>query len=202
MLTNVREAFLDEGYDEQLLQELKQLWKSKLNVSRAVQTGEDLAPVSNLVDNSSTMRLPVTQSASNKEQTNTTNKTAQKTNSNNVNSANNGASNGNSDVDIKSNIHYDASTRAAIQALPTALYQSSSGQQDKLKKMAGQLDGGVDGGSSDEDDDDDDIENAIGNGDDEEDDVDDKLNTDDPSEGEGKEDPDPLNSDDDLTEPG
>lgn len=32
VLTNVREAFLDDGYDEQLLQELKQvILKIKLN---------------------------------------------------------------------------------------------------------------------------------------------------------------------------
>ena len=37
VLQNVREAFLDEGYDEQLLQELKQLLQNKLKASRAVQ---------------------------------------------------------------------------------------------------------------------------------------------------------------------
>lgn len=36
VLTNIREAFLDEGYDEQLLQELKQMWETKLNQSRAL----------------------------------------------------------------------------------------------------------------------------------------------------------------------
>ncbi|KAK3580776.1 hypothetical protein CHS0354_023072 [Potamilus streckersoni] len=36
VIANVREAFLDEGVDEQVLQELKQLWESKLNQSKAL----------------------------------------------------------------------------------------------------------------------------------------------------------------------
>ncbi|XP_060582070.1 transcription initiation factor IIA subunit 1-like [Ruditapes philippinarum] len=36
VLTNVKEAFLDEGVDEQVLQELKQLWEGKLTASRAL----------------------------------------------------------------------------------------------------------------------------------------------------------------------
>ncbi|XP_022101380.1 transcription initiation factor IIA subunit 1-like isoform X2 [Acanthaster planci] len=40
VITNVREAFLDEGVDEQVLQELKQIWESKLMMTKAV----DLTP--------------------------------------------------------------------------------------------------------------------------------------------------------------
>lgn len=36
VITNVREAFLDEGVDEQVLQELRQLWESKLTQSKAL----------------------------------------------------------------------------------------------------------------------------------------------------------------------
>lgn len=37
VIANVREAFLDEGVDEQVLQELKQLWESKLHQSKALE---------------------------------------------------------------------------------------------------------------------------------------------------------------------
>ncbi|KAJ8309152.1 hypothetical protein KUTeg_014026 [Tegillarca granosa] len=36
VISNVREAFLDEGVDEQVLQELKQLWEQKLHQSKAL----------------------------------------------------------------------------------------------------------------------------------------------------------------------
>lgn len=41
VIDNIREAFLDEGHDESLLQDLKQMWETKLNASRAVQNGDD-----------------------------------------------------------------------------------------------------------------------------------------------------------------
>lgn len=37
VIANVREAFLDEGVDEQVLQELKHLWETKLSQSRALE---------------------------------------------------------------------------------------------------------------------------------------------------------------------
>lgn len=37
VIANVREAFLDEGVDEQVLQELKHLWEMKLSQSRALE---------------------------------------------------------------------------------------------------------------------------------------------------------------------
>lgn len=37
VIANVREAFLDEGVDEQVLQELRHLWDTKLNQSRALE---------------------------------------------------------------------------------------------------------------------------------------------------------------------
>ena len=40
----VRSFFLDEGVDEQVLQELKTLWETKLNQSRAVDLKEPEAP--------------------------------------------------------------------------------------------------------------------------------------------------------------
>jgi len=60
VITNVREAFLDEGYDEQILQELKQMWEAKLSASRAVQTSEEARnepfrlPISTVPKNSDT----------------------------------------------------------------------------------------------------------------------------------------------------
>ncbi|OWF53124.1 Transcription initiation factor IIA subunit 1 [Mizuhopecten yessoensis] len=47
VISNVREAFLDEGVDEQVLQELKQLWESKLTQTRALDAApEPQEPVS------------------------------------------------------------------------------------------------------------------------------------------------------------
>ena len=36
MLNNVREIFLDDGVDEQVIQELRLLWERKINASRAI----------------------------------------------------------------------------------------------------------------------------------------------------------------------
>ncbi|XP_052124364.1 transcription initiation factor IIA subunit 1 isoform X2 [Frankliniella occidentalis] len=44
VITGVREAFLDEGVDDQVLQELKQLWEMKLNANKAVEVPEPLDP--------------------------------------------------------------------------------------------------------------------------------------------------------------
>lgn len=38
VIANVRDSFLDEGVDEQVLQEMKQVWTSKLMASKAVET--------------------------------------------------------------------------------------------------------------------------------------------------------------------
>jgi hypothetical protein len=47
VVTNVREAFLDEGVDEQVLQEMKQIWTNRLMASKAVDVlPEPLAPQS------------------------------------------------------------------------------------------------------------------------------------------------------------
>ncbi|XP_052768356.1 transcription initiation factor IIA subunit 1-like [Mya arenaria] len=40
VISNVREAFLDEGVDEQVLHELKHLWESKLAASRALEPAD------------------------------------------------------------------------------------------------------------------------------------------------------------------
>lgn len=45
VVTNVRDAFLDEGVDEQVLQEMKQIWTNRLMASKAVEvTPEPQAP--------------------------------------------------------------------------------------------------------------------------------------------------------------
>lgn len=45
VISGVREAFLDEGVDDQVLQELKQLWESKLLANKAVEPNpEPLEP--------------------------------------------------------------------------------------------------------------------------------------------------------------
>ena len=41
MIAGVRESFLDEGVDEQVLQELKQIWENKLMSSKAVELNPD-----------------------------------------------------------------------------------------------------------------------------------------------------------------
>ncbi|KAI9579283.1 hypothetical protein GQX74_004755, partial [Glossina fuscipes] len=40
VIANVRDAFLDEGVDEQVLQEMKQIWRSKLLASKAAQAAK------------------------------------------------------------------------------------------------------------------------------------------------------------------
>lgn len=41
VIAGVREVFIDEGVDEQVLQELKQLWETKLMASKAVELNPD-----------------------------------------------------------------------------------------------------------------------------------------------------------------
>lgn len=215
VLSNVREAFLDEGYDELLLQELKNMWEGKLNASRALQISNE-SESSNRngsASNGGSLRLPVNMA-----------KDASRNN-----------------ADARSEM--DSATRSALQALPQSIYPSSTGSssahhQNGKKLHTPQLDGNVDvdilvnepsvdptnipqnklnkkvktlhsiqldgnGDDSDvDDDDDDDIGEVSIHGDEEDDDVDDDKANNDNSEYEGKEDPDPLNSDDDLTEPG
>lgn len=44
VLTGVREAFLDEGVDEQVLQELRQMWETKVLASKAIDPPEIVEP--------------------------------------------------------------------------------------------------------------------------------------------------------------
>lgn len=44
MVNGIREAFLDEGVDEQVLQELRMLWESKLTTTKAVDNSDNPAP--------------------------------------------------------------------------------------------------------------------------------------------------------------
>jgi len=209
VLTNVREAFLDEGYDEQLLQELKQLWENKLNASKAVQTADESntngnstgSTANNNNNSSSGLRLPTVtkESSSNRGMNNQNNAPV-----------NNNAGANNSDIKPE----MDSATRSALHALPQIVYPNQHHYHHHLQlhhdtnnrsingkksNHTPQLDGGVDGSSSDDDDDDDDLTANSMHGDEEDDD---KTNNEDHSECEGKEDPDPLNSDDDLTEQG
>lgn len=41
VITSVRDAFLDEGVDEQVLQEMKQIWTNKLLSSKAVEITQE-----------------------------------------------------------------------------------------------------------------------------------------------------------------
>jgi len=41
VISGVREIFLEEGVDEQVLQELKQIWETKLKASKAVQNEQE-----------------------------------------------------------------------------------------------------------------------------------------------------------------
>lgn len=41
VISGIRETFLDDGVDEQVLQELRQLWESKLLASKAVEQAPD-----------------------------------------------------------------------------------------------------------------------------------------------------------------
>lgn len=44
VLAGVREAFLDEGVDEQVLQELRQMWEAKVQASKAIDPPEMIEP--------------------------------------------------------------------------------------------------------------------------------------------------------------
>jgi len=44
VLAGVREAFLDEGVDEQVLQELRQMWEAKVQASKAIDPAEIVEP--------------------------------------------------------------------------------------------------------------------------------------------------------------
>lgn len=41
VISSVRDAFLDEGVDEQVLQEMKQVWTNKLMASKAIELNKD-----------------------------------------------------------------------------------------------------------------------------------------------------------------
>lgn len=41
VVANVRDAFLDEGVDEQVLQEMKQIWTNRLMASKAVEVAPE-----------------------------------------------------------------------------------------------------------------------------------------------------------------
>lgn len=47
VISNVRDIFSDEGLDEQVLQELKMLWETKLMASKAIENAQDTVEVKN-----------------------------------------------------------------------------------------------------------------------------------------------------------
>lgn len=221
VLSNVRESFLDEGYDEQLLLELKNMWEAKLNASRALQALGDTDNTSktNAAPNN---KLPVT--GQHTKEVNIVKTELDSSTRSALNalpqSFHHHSSVASSSSSSHHNQHLNGNNNKKLLHTPQLDGNADNTNNVKLtkqmlKKMKGktilfQVDGG-NGGDSDIDDDDlDDIggeASPIGqHGDDIEDDEaeDDKANneTGGNSEYEGKEDPDPLNSDDDLTEPG
>lgn len=56
VINNVREAFIDEGVDEQALTELKQVWERKLQESKAIEREE--APVTKIVPHANIQPVP------------------------------------------------------------------------------------------------------------------------------------------------
>lgn len=199
VLSNVREAVLDEGYDEQLLSELKNMWESKLNASRALQAADDSGANMNDAATRAPLRLPTTAA---KEQ-NIKNEMDSATRSAfNALPSSYGGHSGQG-----SSNHQNGNKKLHTPQL--------DGTNDcvELKNMTKQLKKGkkvhitlqVDGVGDDsdiEDDEDDEIGEVSIHGDEDDDDAEDDKANNDNSEYEGKEDTDPLNSDDDLTEPG
>lgn len=198
VLSNVREAFLDEGYDEQLLQELKNMWVSKLNASRALQAAEENS--NNASNNAPSLRLPTKETGNNiKSEMDSATRSAL-----NALPQSFGASSGHQNGKKLHTPQLDGAADDCVTA------KSASDMSKMIKKMGKsskkvnitlQLDGNGDD-SDIEDEDEDDIGEVSIHGDEDEDDADDDKGNNDNSEYEGKEDPDPLNSDDDLTEPG
>jgi hypothetical protein len=197
VLSNVREAVLDEGYDEQLLQELKNMWESKLNGSRALQAADDSN--SNVPSNiNAPLRLPTTAAKESNIKTE-------------MDSATRSAFNA-----LPTSFHSSGgslSHQNGNKKLHTPQLDGANDSKIELKKMTKSLKKGkkvhitlqIDGNDDDsdiDDDDDDEIGEVSIHGDEDDDDADDDKANNDNSEYEGKEDPDPLNSDDDLTEPG
>lgn len=196
VLSNVREPFLDEGYDEQLLQELKNMWVSKLNASRALQAPDDTT------NESSSHRLPATTKDTTNIKTEMDSATRSALNAlpHSFHSASSSGSHSNGKKLHASQL--DGAADDMTEA--TATTSKSKSKAVKLSKpqkvhITLQLDG-IDDDSDIDDDDEDDIGEVSIHGDEDEDDADDDKAGN--SEYEGKEDPDPLNSDDDLTEPG
>lgn len=200
VLSNVRESFLDEGYDEQLLLELKNMWEAKLNASRALQAvGDDSATSTSTHKTPAINKLPVT--GHSKE----------------VNVKTEMDSSARSALNALPHCYQPAASSSHHNGkkLHTPQLDGNADNNIQLtKKMLRQMKGKqvvfcqVDGGGDpDSDIDDEDLDDDIGevsiHGDEDENDTeDDKANNEGNSEYEGKEDPDPLNSDDDLTEPG
>lgn len=50
VISGVRDAFLDEGVDEQVLQELRQVWEGKLMSSKALEQPETPEPQPPLIN--------------------------------------------------------------------------------------------------------------------------------------------------------
>lgn len=199
VLSNVREVFLDEGYDEQLLQELKNMWEAKLNSARALQSAQD-DPSNGSSNNGNT---------SNKLPTTLTRETPVNIKQE-MDSATRSALNALPQAyhPSASTSHQNGKKLHTPQLDGTVETPEVNTKSKKTKKkpqkvhITFQVDGVAGADDSDiDDDEDDDIGEVSIHGDEDDDDIDDEKANEN-SEYEGKEDPDPLNSDDDLTEPG
>lgn len=206
VLSNVREAFLDEGYDEQLLQELKNMWEAKLNASRALQSAEDSSNANS--NGNAVNRLPTTghhKESNVKSEIDSATRSALNALPQSFHS---GASSSHQNGKKLHTPQLDGNADDLCVVKPKNKC-SISLTKEMLKKMKNnseeviiQVDGGGDDSDVDDDDDDDIGEVSIHGDEDDDDAEDDKAGNEGNSEYEGKEDPDPLNSDDDLTEPG
>lgn len=190
VLSNVREPFLDEGYDEQLLQELKNMWVSKLNASRALQAPDD----------TSNDRLPATTKDTSNIKTEMDSATRSALNAL-PHSFHSAGSSGHSNGKKLHAPQLDGAADGMTEATTSKKSKTVKLSKPQKVHITLQLDG-IGDDSDIDDDDEDDIGEVSIHGDDDDDDADDDKAGNDNSEYEGKEDPDPLNSDDDLTEPG
>lgn len=149
VLKNVRDKFLNEGVDEQVLQELKQLWETKLQQSRAV---DDLE-VAGKAAGQQPLVYPHNQMMPSKVQMTVQGQTVQMPVVQNLAAQYPGfqhvvpASNPTT-VPVKTKPNQLDGTRPEIRDFPTGAADSKK----KKRKVIVQIDGSKDGSSSSEDD--------------------------------------------------
>ncbi|KAJ8934869.1 hypothetical protein NQ314_013143 [Rhamnusium bicolor] len=57
VISNTREHFVEDGVDETVLQELKQLWQTKLAASKAVEENREADKILGILFTSNTLQL-------------------------------------------------------------------------------------------------------------------------------------------------